>query len=99
LCCQLLTDKNTSKKMTKQILRAEFKQAIKDKPILCASIAEANGKMNSTVETWLRIDDDRLTTATTLAIIRKHLGLDNNVDMTEPKELVEEESEVKESQS
>lgn len=71
------------------ILKAEFKEAIKKDPMLMALIAKANYTTNRAIDEWRRKDEPMLTTATNLAIIRNHLGLGKNVELTEPKEETE----------
>jgi hypothetical protein len=67
--------------MTTQILKEVYKRVIKEDKELQFKISKANkGKMGEpvsyrTIETWLRTDSDKLTTATTLQIIRDHLKL------------------------
>lgn len=76
--------------MDKQILKVRYKQAIKDSPELAAKICTANqwgGKPITfrSLERWLLMDSEKLTTATTLQIIRGHLGLSEAEVLTEAK--------------
>lgn len=81
---------------TEQILKPEYKKAIKEDTDLKHKICKANkghgGKPVSyrTLETWLRTDSEKLTTATTLRVIREHLELNASEILTEAKEEVGE---------
>lgn len=80
--------------LRQQILKAKYKEAIKEDIELTFKIAIASkghkGKPVSyrTVERWLNTDSDKLTTATTLQIIRDHLNLPIAEVLVESKEEV-----------
>lgn len=69
-----------------QKLKAEFKQRIKDDEVLQVLIAQAFGKKMITVRRWNDADDVILTTKTALDIIRDHMKLAADVEMTEENE-------------
>jgi hypothetical protein len=81
--------------MTTQILKPIYKKAIKEDKALQFKISMANkGKGGEpvsyrTIETWLRTDSDKLTTATTLKVIRDHMLLAKEEILTESKEEAE----------
>jgi hypothetical protein len=80
--------------MNTQILKGIHKQAIRNDRELAFKICMANkgkaGKAVSfrTLDKWLQDDSDKLTTATTLDVIRQHLGISESEKLTEAKEEV-----------
>lgn len=76
--------------MTQQILKAIYKHAIKeDKELQCKIAMASKGKNGNTVafrtiERWLKEDSEKLTTATTLKVIREHMSLSADENLTEP---------------
>jgi hypothetical protein len=74
--------------MTQQILKGEYKHAIKKDQDLQMSIAKANGVTFRTVDRWLREDNVILTTVTNLELIRKSCGLSESEILTEAEETV-----------
>lgn len=70
-----------------QVLKKEYKEAIKRNVYLKAEIAAVNRVSTFTVDGWRYSDHLKLTTATNLAIIRKFLKLDPSVELTESKEV------------
>jgi len=73
----------------KQILKKQYKETIKKDKELQFKISQVhNGKNGNTVsyrtiERWLNQDSDKLTTATTLKVIREHLSLRESEVLTE----------------
>lgn len=80
--------------LRQQILKTKYKEAIKEDIELTFKIAMAakghKGKPVTyrTIERWLHVDSEKLTTATTLQIIRDHLKLSNDEALVESKEEV-----------
>lgn len=75
-----------------QVLKGQFKQRVKDDELLQAKIGSAfkpNPKKISTVKRWIEEDHIMLTTSTVLDVIREHLELSKDVELTEPKEETE----------
>lgn len=70
--------------MVQQILKGEYKQAIKKDQDLQMAIAKANGVTFRTVDRWLKEDNLILTTVTSLDLIRKSCGLSTDDILTEP---------------
>jgi hypothetical protein len=82
--------------MRPQILKQIYKDAIRTDFDLLHKICKANkghkGRPVSyrTLEVWLRTDSDRLTSATTLKVIKEHMGLNEFEELTESKEEIAE---------
>jgi len=74
--------------MTQQILKGEYKQAIKKDQDLQMAIAKANGVTFRTVDRWLKEDNVILTTVTNLELIRKSCGLSESEILTTAEEEV-----------
>lgn len=74
--------------ITQQILKAEYRDAIRRYPLLMARIAEATGRTNRTIEDWVRKNDVELTTATNLNIIKEYLELPEDAELTESGEIL-----------
>jgi hypothetical protein len=72
--------------MTKQIIEIELKGRIKKDDELKLKLAKANLVRVDTVNRWLREDDDTLTTATNLSIIRDHFKLPKKAQLTQESE-------------
>lgn len=75
--------------MTRQILKAYYKQVIRQDMDLqlkiCKASREGKGVSYRTLDKWLQEDSDRLTTATVIDSIRQHLGLSESEVLTEAK--------------
>lgn len=67
-----------------QILKKQYKEAIKKDVYLKAQIAAINEVSTWTVDRWRTDDSPLLTTATNLSIIRTRLKLADNITLTEP---------------
>jgi hypothetical protein len=67
-----------------QILKKQYKDAIKKDVYLKAQIAAINEVSTWTVDRWRTDDSPLLTTATNLSIIRTRLKVADNVTLTEP---------------
>lgn len=75
-----------------QVLKTQFKQRIKDDELLQAKIGAAfkpQPKKISTVKRWLEEDHIMLTTSTVLDIVREHLELSKETELTEAKDETE----------
>ena len=59
--------------MEKLVLRAEVIESIKKDPVLFGAVAEALGVSVFTVITFLRNNDPKLTQASVMKLLRKHL--------------------------
>lgn len=70
-----------------QILKQEYKDAIREDVYLKAEIAAINKVSTWTVDRWRTSDHPLLTTATNLSVIRKRLNLSKNTALTEPKQV------------
>lgn len=75
--------------MKVQILSQEIKTLVRRDDDLMLMLAKANKVRVDSVGRWLTNNDDILTTATNLSIIREGLKLADNVILTESKELEE----------
>ena len=75
--------KSRTVNMEQQILKEEYRRQLKEDDGLKFKLAVANRKKIRTIEGWRRTNDQILTTATNLAIIRKHLRLSSKVNLTE----------------
>lgn len=80
--------------MTIQKLKSEYLETIRLDDDLKIKIAKANGIKIKTVEDWRRANVQMLTTATNLRIIREHLNLSSDEELTGPEELEDTVSEV-----
>jgi hypothetical protein len=70
-----------------QKLKTQFKQRIKEDQELQLKIAKLLGKRNIvTVQRWIGDDNPLLTIPGVLDIIREHIGLEKDVELTEAKE-------------
>jgi hypothetical protein len=67
---------------TEQILDGEIKNRVRKDDELKLMLAKANKVKVDTVNRWLREDDDILTTAKNLLIIRAHYKLPKNIQLT-----------------
>ncbi len=67
-------------------LKQQYLDAIRKDPILQGALAAANRVSTYTIDKWRRENDDSLTTATSLGIIRERLKLNNSIELTEPQE-------------
>ena len=72
------------------ILESEIKKRVRLDDELKLVLAKANSVKVDTVNKWLREDDDILTTATNLAIIRKHFDIPGDEPLTESKDVIPE---------
>lgn len=70
--------------ITTQIIDASLKSRIRKDDDLMLLLAKANGVRVGTVDRWLRINDDILTTATNLEVIRTHFNLPAAFKITRP---------------
>lgn len=73
--------------MTIQILKNEIKVRVRKDDELKLKLAKANDVKVDTVSRWLREDDQILTTATNLGIIKSHFSPLEDDEMLEAKEL------------
>ena len=64
------------------ILQSGYKEKVRLDDDLVLKIAKANDIRVASVVRWLNNNDQKLTTATNLAIIREHLGLPENEILT-----------------
>lgn len=67
-----------------QILKKEYKDAIRKDVFLKAEIAAVNKVSTWTVDRWRTDNHPLLTTATNLSIIKTRLKISDNVSLTEP---------------
>lgn len=77
-----------------QILKKEYKDAIRKDVFLKAKIAAVNEVSTWTVDRWRTENDRLLTTATNLGIIRRHLKIPMKECLTEAVEVNVENSEA-----
>lgn len=66
-----------------QILNEQYIKAVMNDELLIAKIAQATGRKISSIKRWLQNNDELLTTATVLSVIRGHLELDPGTILTE----------------
>jgi MOSC domain-containing protein YiiM len=69
--------------MIKQIIAAELNGRIRKDDELKLKLAKVNEVRVDTVNRWLREDDEVLTTATNLEIIKTHYSLPKSYKMTQ----------------
>lgn len=67
-----------------QIIDPSLKSRIRKDDDLMLVLAKANSVRVGTVDRWLRDDDQILTTATNLEVIRTHFKLGARVKLTQP---------------
>jgi hypothetical protein len=69
-----------------QILQDKYLNQVKDDELLLAKIANATGRKISSIKRWIANNDELLTTATVLTVIREHLNIVETESLTEEKE-------------
>ncbi len=76
-----------------QVLKGEYRQRIKEDQALQLKIAQAFSKKNIvTVQRWNAKQSPILTSKTVLDILREHIGLTEDVELTEEKRGVVEKA-------
>lgn len=68
-------------------LKAEYVSAIQDNPALLGTIAQKLGRNISTIERWLRDNDEKLTMLTVMSCVRDFLKLEASEQLTETKNI------------
>jgi hypothetical protein len=69
--------------MNTQILKEKYKNAIWGDQVLKGLVAGANGRTTHTIERWIKDNDPRLTTATTLEVVKNFYSISEKEKLTE----------------